>query len=947
MMEHTTDRLFWTLSSIIIAALLLTLGVKIFPKATSEVIHPMSGVVQSADKSTSAVDQAISGANADKLDWQTGTNGGVGNVSSGSDDTARDQAINNQLTKQNQALQSYQSQLNDAVNHINDLNTRLVNLQNDKTGANNTKDINDLKSQINDANGQIKNYQSQISSLNDQITQLKNSQQSSDGNNSANSAAIQQLQQQQQNLQNDNDGNTGLIQQLKQQIQGLNTKTSNLDSYQNQLTNASAQIQNLIAQMGKLQASGGDNSTAIADTKNQIAQLAQQINSTNTQMQQQIASNQANNQQIQSQINTTAANGLQYKSYIPAGTDLNSIKEHGVYGLAGTYPGIGNEIWGKLIVYDDPSDGQVERVIYTNSGDMYTNATDWWGSTSWQKFAKVGDVASVQNQLNALSNVAMTNQSHILTSADDLNNINSSGVYAVSGDHPKGSPNYNGNWSIVVVNQTGATGIKSMVWYDWQGNMYFKYFDQNQHDWTKVANSDDINNLQNQFSNTLSATTKAVNVGDMNNLIAPGVYNFLALNAAPNHHIDNLPNNYNPNYDTVLVTQSADSVGQLIYGGDHMYYRQIGINNPWRTDWKELATSNDILNAINIVNTVNGNAQIAQSTANKAEADAQTAIQQAATAQNTANTANNTANNNSNLIQQLQQQIATLQSHDIYNITSINDSTNLSTLTTPGTYIYTAGGAGKGISKLAGADNMADVLTNTRPWAWDDGYASIVVSPQLGTWQTQTLIGANGITMVRTMNNGQNFDTNIDSRDKWHLISGDNTNSVMYKGDVTSTDLNNITETGIYSTQGAPGPNSPSQDWTGTLTVLNNTKGMITQNFTTQDGGAPNNEQSWQRIYAYGSWTQWQRTDGGMQPQILSGSNSLLDPGNNNWADGVYKVNGVSRDTPWNIANRYGILVKHTTYSDVSLTYYDAWWNGIYVNYKTISGWQGWREATN
>lgn len=63
MMEHTTDRLFWTLSSIIIAALLLTLGVKIFPKATSEVIHPMSGVVQSADKSTSAVDQAISGAN--------------------------------------------------------------------------------------------------------------------------------------------------------------------------------------------------------------------------------------------------------------------------------------------------------------------------------------------------------------------------------------------------------------------------------------------------------------------------------------------------------------------------------------------------------------------------------------------------------------------------------------------------------------------------------------------------------------------------------------------------------------------------------------------------------------------------------------------------------------------------------------------------------------------
>ena len=49
MMEHTTDRLFWTLTSIIIGALILTIGVNAFPKMTQNVISPISGVIKQAD----------------------------------------------------------------------------------------------------------------------------------------------------------------------------------------------------------------------------------------------------------------------------------------------------------------------------------------------------------------------------------------------------------------------------------------------------------------------------------------------------------------------------------------------------------------------------------------------------------------------------------------------------------------------------------------------------------------------------------------------------------------------------------------------------------------------------------------------------------------------------------------------------------------------------------
>lgn len=62
MMEHTTDRLFWTLTSIIVGALILTIGVNAFPKATQEVIQPISGILKQADTTTHTANSAANNA---------------------------------------------------------------------------------------------------------------------------------------------------------------------------------------------------------------------------------------------------------------------------------------------------------------------------------------------------------------------------------------------------------------------------------------------------------------------------------------------------------------------------------------------------------------------------------------------------------------------------------------------------------------------------------------------------------------------------------------------------------------------------------------------------------------------------------------------------------------------------------------------------------------------
>lgn len=58
MMEHATDRLFWTLTSMIVAALLLTIGIKTFPQLTQNVLQPVSGIMKQADTANGRVSDA-------------------------------------------------------------------------------------------------------------------------------------------------------------------------------------------------------------------------------------------------------------------------------------------------------------------------------------------------------------------------------------------------------------------------------------------------------------------------------------------------------------------------------------------------------------------------------------------------------------------------------------------------------------------------------------------------------------------------------------------------------------------------------------------------------------------------------------------------------------------------------------------------------------------------
>lgn len=73
MMEHTTDRLFWTLTSVIVGALILTIGTKAFPNIASSALQPMSGFIQQADTQTKNVKKAGDDAIAKETEQSTGS----------------------------------------------------------------------------------------------------------------------------------------------------------------------------------------------------------------------------------------------------------------------------------------------------------------------------------------------------------------------------------------------------------------------------------------------------------------------------------------------------------------------------------------------------------------------------------------------------------------------------------------------------------------------------------------------------------------------------------------------------------------------------------------------------------------------------------------------------------------------------------------------------------
>lgn len=272
MMEHNTDRMFWTMAVLIVGAILLTLGIRMYSQATtasvstgSNVVNIVSGNTVQRDKDGNlkpVVDddsdevvkfqqQVTDLANKNKTKDLT--------IASLQNTINTVQAQNSQLSSQVSATISVADQQNtvnqNAINSakaqndalyqqvqdkINDTKTKLNNYQTDI--GNKLSTINDLKNKIYTLNAQnagqtdqnsynvdqqISDLKTQLTSQQNQLTQLQQAaqQQTSDLNNAITQAQSQYIQIQAQ---------LGLD---KNTIAGSNAQVTNLLTKLNTLLN--------------------------------------------------------------------------------------------------------------------------------------------------------------------------------------------------------------------------------------------------------------------------------------------------------------------------------------------------------------------------------------------------------------------------------------------------------------------------------------------------------------------------------------------------------------------------------------------------------------------------------------------------------------------------------------------------------------------------------------
>lgn len=200
MLENNTDRLFWTISAIIVASLMLIIGIKIFPTSMAMIGNPMPSVINQADNVSDA-------SNPDKLDYDNYLN----NTS----------ILKQILAKQTQQLNTYKDGLTNTVNKLADYDNRILTLKSNPTNANNTAAIKDLTGKIDDAKQQVANYQNQVNNLNTQLQQLKNIQDNHAKSISDDQNMLQQLQQQINNTQSSSDYTNNQLGTTKNMLDSL------------------------------------------------------------------------------------------------------------------------------------------------------------------------------------------------------------------------------------------------------------------------------------------------------------------------------------------------------------------------------------------------------------------------------------------------------------------------------------------------------------------------------------------------------------------------------------------------------------------------------------------------------------------------------------------------------------------------------------------------------
>lgn len=486
MMEHNTDRLFWTLTSIIVGALMLTLSVKIFPQYTQSAIQPLQGIVRQADNSTSAFVTG-NGSNADNDNVNNGytvgsTNGPSVVTNNDSQQLANQQQVlsqqnvnlNNKVNNQQQQINSLNNTINNLQNQNNIFNGTISSLQNKIDAANAANDR--LNTQLNNALQSAKNVdpsiistlQSQTNDLYNQITSLNQGIQQQAAQNSSTISNLNNIivnfKSQIDQLSNDKDNNASQIDGFNLQIQSLQATIQDLQNENQALSNKlDSANQTAQQQYQTYQAQVAGNTSQIQTLQNTISQNNDLINTLQNQVN--------NNNQIVNQLNN---NVMTYRGLLVSPNDLNNVTQSGYYAVNGTPPTnapTGNWI-ATVEVINNGNGNVIQRWIdYDYSGSSfkaheYLRTLERGSWNSWmtnQNSADIQDANASAQVMRFMGDM----QSNVLA------NATTPGIYNLAGKlYTDMSPQNGGTmlWGQLVVMNTG--GVCTQTVYTNGGAVY-------------------------------------------------------------------------------------------------------------------------------------------------------------------------------------------------------------------------------------------------------------------------------------------------------------------------------------------------------------------------------------------------------------------------------------------------------------------------------------------
>lgn len=293
---------------------------------------------------------------------------------------------------------------------------------------------------------------------------------------------------------------------------------------------------------------------------------------------------------------------LHFKKDLPEGTDLNDIREPGIFWYHGFIPanapagtnGVGT------IIATLAGDCITQLLSFVFNDDLYYRTGNTAGSfRSWIKLANTNDINSLVEKIDNLDSKGMVFRG-VITDAD-LNDYNETGfyVYSVNGNK-KNAPSENQSGLFFVIGdgqhvkqeiwnmQYGYTLTRgrneSYYWSDWTQTANTNYVDQNIRQVN--ANITGIQNQVNELNNKSTAQKTTIDYSrSIDSYTQPGTYLGVGMNPASWLGISN----WVQNWDFVLkVEVYGDNIIQTIYSERKQYVRtniRSWLNNQFVNNW--------------------------------------------------------------------------------------------------------------------------------------------------------------------------------------------------------------------------------------------------------------------------------------------------------------------------------------------------------------------------